>query len=118
MVNRWYVAATSRWLTRIEELPKGLYILRSEMNGIGPRPEAMILSRWYEAGLGFYRYRHIVHPGISGWASVNPGHAAAVDHELEKLHCNFCCFKNSSSWLDVVIVFRAVKTILTGFGAR
>jgi len=103
---------------RIDELPQALNILRGEMSWIGPRPEAVALSRWYEAELPFYRYRHIVRPGVSGWAQVNQGHVTAVDDVLEKLHYDFYYIKNFSPWLDVVILFKTVKTILTGFGAR
>ena len=104
--------------TRIDELPQVINILRGEMSWIGPRPEAVVLSRWYEQELPFYRYRHIVRPGISGWAQVNQGHVAAVDDVLEKLHYDFYYIKNFSPWLDMVIVLKTVKTMLTGFGAR
>ncbi|RWM75881.1 MAG: polyprenyl glycosylphosphotransferase [Mesorhizobium sp.] len=103
---------------RIDELPQAINILRGEMSWIGPRPEALVLSKWYEAELPFYRYRHIVRPGITGWAQVNQGHVAAVDDVLEKLHYDFYYIKNFSPWLDVLIVFRTVRTMLTGFGAR
>ncbi|TIM37500.1 MULTISPECIES: sugar transferase [unclassified Mesorhizobium] len=105
-------------ITRIDELPQLINIIRGEMSWIGPRPEAVVLSRWYEAELPFYRYRHIVRPGISGWAQVNQGHVAAVDEVLQKLHYDFYYIKNFSPWLDVVIVLRTIKTMLTGFGAR
>lgn len=104
--------------TRIDELPQVVNILRGEMSWIGPRPEALILSRWYEAELPFYRYRHIVRPGITGWAQVNQGHVAAVKEVLEKLHYDFYYIKNFSPWLDMLIVFRTIRTMLTGFGAR
>jgi lipopolysaccharide/colanic/teichoic acid biosynthesis glycosyltransferase len=103
---------------RIDELPQLINIVRGEMSWIGPRPEAVVLSEWYESELPFYRYRHIVRPGISGWAQVNQGHVAAVDDVLEKLHYDFYYIKNFSPWLDVLILLRTVKTILTGFGAR
>ena len=54
--------------TRLDELPQIFNILRGEMSWVGPRPEAVSLSAWYEAEIPFYRYRHIVRPGISGWA--------------------------------------------------
>ncbi|TIM24040.1 MAG: polyprenyl glycosylphosphotransferase [Mesorhizobium sp.] len=104
--------------SRIDELPQAINIVRGEMSWIGPRPEAMVLSKWYEAELPFYRYRHIVRPGITGWAQVNQGHVAAVDDVLEKLHYDFYYIKNFSPWLDMLIVFRTVRTMLTGFGAR
>ncbi|RWQ49301.1 MAG: polyprenyl glycosylphosphotransferase [Mesorhizobium sp.] len=104
--------------SRIDELPQAFNILRGEMSWIGPRPEALVLSKWYEAELPFYRYRHIVRPGITGWAQVNQGHVAAVGDVLEKLHYDFYYIKNFSPWLDVLIVFRTIRTMLTGFGAR
>ncbi|MER8758328.1 sugar transferase [Mesorhizobium sp. M0976] len=104
--------------SRIDELPQAFNILRGDMSWIGPRPEALVLSTWYQAELPFYRYRHIVRPGITGWAQVNQGHVAAVDDVLEKLHYDFYYIKNFSPWLDMLIVFRTMRTMLTGFGAR
>ncbi|MEP2760977.1 sugar transferase [Parvibaculum sp.] len=104
--------------TRIDELPQVLNILRGEMSWIGPRPEAVPLSMWYEKELPFYRYRHIVHPGISGWAQVMQGHVASTDEVLEKLHYDFYYIKNFSPWLDILIVLKTIRTILTGFGAK
>lgn len=103
---------------RIDELPQLINVLRGEMSWIGPRPEAVVLSRWYEAELPFYRYRHIVRPGISGWAQVNQGHVAAVDEVLEKLHYDFYYIKNFSPWLDILIVMKTIQIMLTGRGAR
>lgn len=104
--------------TRMDELPQVLNVLRGEMSWIGPRPEAMALSRWYEAELPFYSYRHIVRPGISGWAQVNQGHVAELDDAHRKLHYDFYYIKHFSAWLDVLIAMRTCATILTGFGAR
>lgn len=103
---------------RIDELPQILNVLKGEMSWIGPRPEAVPLSLWYEAELPFYRYRHIVRPGITGWAQVNQGHVAEVDDVLWKLHYDFYYIKNFSFWLDILIVARTIRTILSGFGAR
>ena len=104
--------------TRIDELPQILNILRGEMSWIGPRPEALPLSRWYEAELPFYHYRHIVRPGITGWAQVNQGHVTALNDALEKLHYDFYYIKNFSPWLDFIIVMRTLTIVVTGFGAR
>lgn len=104
--------------SRLDEVPQLFNILRGEMSWIGPRPEALNLSKWYERQLPFYRYRHIVRPGITGWAQVNQGHVTNVDQVLEKLHYDFYYVKNFSLWLDLLIVLRTVRTVLTGFGAR
>jgi lipopolysaccharide/colanic/teichoic acid biosynthesis glycosyltransferase len=103
---------------RIDELPQVLNIIRGEMSWIGPRPEAVPLSLWYEAELPFYRYRHIVRPGITGWAQVKQGHVAGVDEVLGKLHYDFYYIKNFSFWLDLLIIARTIRTVLTGFGSR
>ena len=103
---------------RLDELPQVINILKGEMSWIGPRPEAVPLSLWYEAELPFYRYRHIVRPGITGWAQVKQGHVAEVDDVLWKLHYDFYYIKNFSVWLDLLIVAATVKTIASGFGAR
>ena len=104
--------------TRLDELPQVINILRGEMSWIGPRPEALVLSEWYENELPYYRYRHIVRPGITGWAQVNQGHVAEIDQVLEKLYYDFYYIKNFSMWLDLLIVMKTVRTVLNGFGAR
>ncbi|MGN6488198.1 MAG: sugar transferase [Devosia sp.] len=114
------ITRLGRWLrrTRIDELPQLVNILKGEMSWIGPRPEAEALSLWYEKELPFYRYRHIVRPGISGWAQVNQGHVHQVGDVHEKLHYDFYYIKNFSPWLDALILLRTIRTMLTGFGAR
>jgi lipopolysaccharide/colanic/teichoic acid biosynthesis glycosyltransferase len=103
---------------RLDELPQILNILKWEMSWIGPRPEAELLSGWYTKEIPFYRYRHVVKPGISGWAQVNQGHVATVEDVHRKLQYDFYYIKYFSPWLDVLIVFRTIKTVLTGWGAR
>lgn len=104
--------------SRIDELPQIINILRFEMSWIGPRPEAEVLSSWYTGELPFYRYRHVVKPGISGWAQVNQGHVADVEQVHRKLQYDFYYIKYFSPWLDVLIFFRTIKTVLNGFGAK
>jgi lipopolysaccharide/colanic/teichoic acid biosynthesis glycosyltransferase len=103
---------------RLDELPQLWNIIRGEMSFIGPRPEAQILSSWYTKEIPFYRYRHVVRPGISGWAQVNQGHVAEVEEVHRKLQYDFFYVKYFSPWLDVLILFKTVKTMLSGFGAR
>ena len=104
--------------TRVDELPQIYNIIKGEMSWIGPRPEAEVLSNWYEAELPFYRYRHIVPPGITGWAQVNQGHVAGLEQVNSKLHYDFYYIKNFSPWLDALIVFRTVQTVFSGFGSK
>jgi lipopolysaccharide/colanic/teichoic acid biosynthesis glycosyltransferase len=103
---------------RLDELPQIFNILKWQMSWIGPRPEAEVLSVWYTKEIPFYRYRHVVKPGISGWAQVNQGHVAEVDEVLRKLHYDFYYIKYFSPWLDLLILLRTIKTMLTGSGAR
>ena len=111
------VGKTLRTL-RLDELPQIFNILKWQMSWIGPRPEAEVLSVWYTSEIPFYRYRHVVKPGISGWAQVNQGHVAEVDEVHRKLQYDFYYIKYFSPWLDILILFRTIKTMLTGFGSR
>ena len=104
--------------TRLDELPQIINILRGEMSWIGPRPEAISLSADYERRIPFYRYRHIVRPGITGWAQVNQGHVTQIDDIDRKLRYDFYYVKNFSYWIDILITVRTIKVILTGFGAK
>jgi len=104
--------------TRLDELPQIFNVLKGEMSWIGPRPEASVLSTWYTGEIPFYRYRHVVKPGISGWAQVNQGHVAGVDEVHQKLQYDFYYIKYFSPWLDSLIVFSTIRTMLTGFGSR
>ncbi len=103
---------------RLDELPQILNVLRGEMSFIGPRPEAVTLSRWYENEIPFYRYRHIVRPGITGWAQVKQGHVAELTDIDQKLSFDFYYIKNFSLWLDIVIALKTGPTMLSGFGSK
>lgn len=103
---------------RIDEAPQIINILLGQMSWIGPRPEAVALSRSYEAALPFYRYRHAVRPGISGWAQVNQGHVTSTADVHQKLHYDFFYIKQISPWLDMLIIMRTIRTVLSGFGAK
>ncbi|MEL7111010.1 MAG: exopolysaccharide biosynthesis polyprenyl glycosylphosphotransferase, partial [Pseudomonadota bacterium] len=104
--------------TRIDELPQVFNILRGQMSWIGPRPETLRLSSWYEDQIPFYRYRHIVRPGISGWAQVKQGHVTEVEDIRLKLEYDMFYVKNFSIWLDLLIVVKTISVIFTGKGAR
>ena len=103
---------------RLDELPQFWNVLKGEMSLIGPRPESMELARLYEKEVPFFAYRHVVRPGISGWAQVMHGYAAGVDEMKEKLGYDFYYIKHFSLWLDLLIWYKTIRTVLTGFGSR
>jgi len=103
---------------RIDELPQVLNVLKGDMSFIGPRPESLELASWYEKDVPFFNYRHVVRPGLSGWAQVEQGYAAEVDGMIRKLQYDFYYIKHFSLWLDILIVLKTIRTVLTGFGAR
>lgn len=104
--------------TRIDELPQMLNILLGHMSWIGPRPEALALGIWYQKEIPFYDYRHIVRPGITGWAQVNQGHVTELEDIDHKLQYDFYYIKNFSYWLDFLILMRTAQVVFTGHGAR
>lgn len=104
--------------SRLDELPQLINIIRGEMSLIGPRPEALPLSKWYEKEIPFYHYRHLIKPGVTGWAQINQGHVTDVADAREKLHLDFYYVKNLSFWLDVLISVRTLRTMVSGHGAR
>jgi len=104
--------------TRIDELPQIFNILRGEMSWIGPRPEALKLSAWYESKIPFYRYRHLVRPGITGWAQVTQGHVTSLSEADLKLQYDFFYVKNFSLWLDILVLLRTFRVVFTGSGAK
>jgi lipopolysaccharide/colanic/teichoic acid biosynthesis glycosyltransferase len=104
--------------SRLDELPQIFNIILGQMSWIGPRPEAEALSVYYTGEIPFYRYRHVVRPGITGWAQVNQGHVASVDEVHAKLQYDFYYVKYFSAWLDILITFRTIRTMMTGFGSR
>lgn len=103
---------------RIDELPQFINVLKGEMSLIGPRPEQRAFVERFDEEIPFYSYRHVVRPGITGWAQVMQGYAASADATRLKIELDFYYIKHCSLALDVLIVFRTLQTILTGFGAR
>ena len=103
---------------RIDELPQVFNVLKGEMSLIGPRAEYKKFADELEKQVPFYQYRHIVKPGISGWAQVMQGYVIGAAETQIKIEYDFYYIKYFSFWLDTLIACKTVKTILTGFGAR
>ncbi len=104
--------------TRIDELPQFYNVLKGEMSLIGPRSEIVSFVDDYNKEIPFYNYRHIVKPGISGWAQVMHGYTADTEATKIKLEHDFYYIKNFSFSLDLLIFFKTIQTIFTASGAR
>ena len=104
--------------TRLDEIPQFINVLKGEMSIIGPRPEQRAFVDKFEEEIPFYSYRHVVKPGITGWAQVVHGYAADADDTRLKIEHDFYYIKHFSLWLDILIVVKTIRTVLTGFGAR
>ncbi len=103
---------------RIDELPQIFNIIVGDMSWIGPRPESLPLARDYQKTIPFYAYRHLVRPGITGWAAVHQGNVALEKAARRKLEFDFYYIRHFSTWLDFLIVLMTVRTVVTGFGSK
>lgn len=103
---------------RLDEFPQLWHVMTGEMSLIGPRAEYAKYAAEFEQSLPFYSYRHMVRPGITGWAQVNQGHVTGTEATRIKLEYDFYYIKHLSFSLDLLIYFKTVRTVLTGFGAR
>lgn len=114
------ITPVGRWLRRfrIDELPQLWNVLIGDMSVIGPRPEWTLLSENYVERLPVYAYRHLVRPGITGWAQVKGGYASDLAETRAKVGYDLFYIKNLSFSLDVHILFRTIWTLLSGSGAR
>jgi lipopolysaccharide/colanic/teichoic acid biosynthesis glycosyltransferase len=105
-------------LTRIDELPQLLNVLRGEMSFIGPRPERPHFVEQLEQALPFYRDRALVKPGLTGWAQVNYPYGASVEDARAKLSYDLYYVKHRSLLLDLMILLATVRVVLFQRGAR
>jgi lipopolysaccharide/colanic/teichoic acid biosynthesis glycosyltransferase/glycosyltransferase involved in cell wall biosynthesis len=104
--------------SRLDELPQLLNVLMGHMSLIGPRPEQTAFVRDFAATIPSYPYRHLVRPGLTGWAQVQQGYADSADTTRIKLSYDLYYVAHYSLALDLLIAAKTVKTVCTGFGAR
>jgi lipopolysaccharide/colanic/teichoic acid biosynthesis glycosyltransferase len=104
--------------TRLDELPQLWNVLRGHMSLIGPRPEQAGFVREFATTIPSYPYRHLVRPGLTGWAQVQQGYADSVESTRIKLSYDLYYVAHYSLALDLLIAAKTIKTIYTGFGAR
>lgn len=98
--------------TRIDEMPQFINILKGEMSLIGPRPERPHFVRELSQLLPFYETRHIIKPGLTGWAQVKTRYGSPVDDSLVKLQYDLFYIKHRSFVLDVNILFKTLSTVI------
>jgi sugar transferase (PEP-CTERM system associated) len=108
------------WLrrARIDELPQLVNILRGDMYFVGPRPFVQNQEEECLAKIPYYRQRWSVKPGATGWAQVNRGYCATIEDNTEKLAYDLFYIKNISIGLDLLIMFKTLKTLLLSRGSR
>jgi len=103
---------------RIDELPQLFNVLRGDMSFIGPRPERPYFVEQLSSAIPFYKERHAVKPGISGWAQINYPYGASLEDARQKLAYDLYYLKNRTIFLDLLILVQTVKVILFPEGAR
>ncbi len=114
------VTAVGSWIrpTRIDELPQLWNVLRGDMRFVGPRPERPEFVTAFDERLPYYRERHSVPPGLTGWAQLRYTYGASEQDAIEKLKYDLYYVKNHSLVFDLVILIQTVEVILFGKGAR
>ena len=120
LANDTRVTAAGRFMrrTRLDEIPQLWNVLRGEMSLIGPRPERPEFVRQLTEQIPFYGQRHVVKPGLTGWAQVRYTYGASVEDAIEKMQYDLYYVKNLSMRFDIVIALETVKTVLLRRGAR
>lgn len=101
---------------RVDEIPQFWSILRGDMNFVGPRPERPHFIAQLAQEIPFYEQRHLIPPGLTGWAQIKYPYGASIEDARQKLQYDLYYIKNQSLTLDATILFETVKTILFGRG--
>lgn len=101
---------------RIDEIPQFWNILKGEMSFVGPRPERPHFVDQLAKEIPYYEHRHLVAPGLTGWAQIKYPYGASVADAIQKLQYDLYYIKNQSLTLDLVIVFDTIKTVMFGKG--
>jgi lipopolysaccharide/colanic/teichoic acid biosynthesis glycosyltransferase len=98
--------------TRIDEIPQFLNVIKGDMSIIGPRPERPVFVKELSAKIPFYEVRHLVKPGVTGWAQVNADYGSTDADALEKLQFDLYYIKHRSLFLDISIIVKTLSTII------
>lgn len=103
---------------RLDEIPQLVNVLRGELALVGPRAEQIAFAEQFELAIPFYRHRHLVRPGITGWAQVHSGYADDLEGTVEKLTYDLYYVRHMSPWLDLETMRKTVATVVGRQGAR
>lgn len=104
-------------LTRLDELPQLWAVFTGTMSLIGPRPERPEIEAELQCQIPHYQLRHLIRPGLSGWAQVNYPYGASVEDSANKLSFDLYYLRNSSFWLDLLILFKTIRLVFNAKGA-
>ena len=104
--------------TRLDEVPQLWNVLRGDMGFVGPRPERPEFVPWLCEQIPYFNLRHMIRPGLTGWAQVRYGYGATLEQAREKLEFDLYYIKHMTLGLDLLIMFETVKTILRRQGAQ
>ena len=104
--------------SRLDEIPQLWCVLKGDMHFVGPRPERPEFVEWLSREIPYYGVRHMVRPGITGWAQVQYKYGNTLDDAREKLQYDLFYIKNASVGLDFLILFQTIKIVLLGRGAQ
>jgi sugar transferase (PEP-CTERM system associated) len=105
-------------ISRLDEIPQLWNVLKGDMSLVGPRPERPEFVEWLSREISHYQLRHIVRPGITGWAQIRFRYGSSVEDAKEKLRYDLFYVKNISPGLDFLVLFETIKIILLGRGAQ
>lgn len=103
---------------RLDEIPQLWCVLKGDMAFVGPRPERPEFVEWLSRDIPFYNVRHLVRPGITGWAQVNYKYGNNAEDAKEKLQYDLFYIKNASMGLDILIMFQTIKILLLRRGGQ
>jgi len=103
---------------RVDEIPQFWNILKGEMNFVGPRPERQHFVDQLAREIPYYEQRHLIPPGLTGWAQIKYAYGASIEDARQKLQYDLYYVKNQSLILDAIVLFETIKIILFGRGAH
>jgi lipopolysaccharide/colanic/teichoic acid biosynthesis glycosyltransferase len=104
--------------TRLDEIPQLVNVFVGDMSLVGPRPERPVFVEQLTEQIPFYGQRHVVKPGLTGWAQVRYTYGASVEEAMQKLQYDLFYIKNQSLALDLYVILKTIKIVILRRGAQ